>query len=503
MLAGSARALLQKHSYALHDTSERVIIRFSLHLLHRMEDLLVNVLQLCPQAFTISSLVALSSCTKSLHGLAGTELQYNETVARSWLLDAVSLWGISPPPRSEDDWEPIGLDIFAEEDPEVAMAKAIAKDDRVRAVQMTPVLWLLSNAAKTWGITQLAARLDLQGALITAAGDSEHAAKLLIAAGARVTEQLVRSAALTAVQGIDTWLHTCGSQGLEVDLPPHLVSIFHGYPLELEELEQFTPQECYTAVAVALSQGPYRIKTSPQELLLQPTLPGTHWTQVELLQLLRVAVQSATAKSNANVWDPRWTYTAAVKALLTPTLVRASTTLTSAQIAELLDLAEDGTPLYDELIQQLRRKPLRSPRAVFHLCRSALHHWDTTSGPVEAWLHTPAAHQLTGADIAVLLKLTFGWVFLEWDCSCWVVVRALLALPSAAALPAAAVAGVLEQVWHWGRGYEEGTVGLVRELLGRCSAAVREEVFRAVNKTSWAMFSWLLLLVQEGAPEKG
>jgi hypothetical protein len=479
---------------------ERVLMLLA--FTHRMEDLLISALQLSPHVFDVTSLAALSLSTKNLYALARNTLQQNSTFAKSWLIDAVGLWKISGPPPTGTDWEPIGLDLFSDEEPESAMSKAIAKDEHIRAVQPCPILWLLANGTKVWGITQLAARLDLQAALLTA-GDSCTAASLLISAGARITEQFILTAALTPVQGLTKWLHICKRWRIRLDLSPFMSSICFGEVLDWEQMSQLTPLECYTAIAVALSQGPGPIRTSPQEILLQPSRPGAQWTREELLQLLRVAVQTASGGVDFG-FNPRWSYPPTLEFLFSPALVPVSATLAAAHIAELLDYAREGTVTHKDLLQQLQQKPLRSPRAVYHLCKTALRQWDADDGPaVGAWLHTPAARRLSGDEIADLIKLTFGWVYLEWDCSCYPVLRALLALPAAAELPAVAVAEVLQQVWHGGLGSQEGTMGLVRDLLRRCPRHVREEVVKGVDKTSLAMTSWVLQLVQEGMEVEG
>ena len=64
--------------------------------------------------------------------------------------------------------------------------------------------WLLAGLAKRWGIMQLAARLDLQQALLAAEGDA-MACYILINYGARVTRPLLRMAGINA--GPVNWVH--------------------------------------------------------------------------------------------------------------------------------------------------------------------------------------------------------------------------------------------------------------------------------------------------------
>jgi hypothetical protein len=66
----------------------------------------------------------------------------------------------------------------------------------------TSLAWLVGTLSKRWGIMQLAARLDLQQALLSAEQDS-LACYFLIRAGARITRVLIRAS--DCIMGLSAW----------------------------------------------------------------------------------------------------------------------------------------------------------------------------------------------------------------------------------------------------------------------------------------------------------
>ena len=87
--------------------------------------------------------------------------------------------------------------------------------------------WLLGALSKRWGIMQLAARLDLQQALLAAGRDS-YACHILIAAGARMSRDLLRACPGPVNEGPRAWAYAYSELGLSRDVHKIFIKALKG-----------------------------------------------------------------------------------------------------------------------------------------------------------------------------------------------------------------------------------------------------------------------------------
>jgi hypothetical protein len=110
--------------------------------------------------------------------------------------------------------------------------------------------WLLGALSKRWGIMQLAARLDLQQALLAAEQDS-LACYILISAGARITRELLRTSEGT--MGLRAWAeaykHLRLSYPFLVDQLRHVLT---GMAVRYQQLQGVDDELLYDLLRVAL-----------------------------------------------------------------------------------------------------------------------------------------------------------------------------------------------------------------------------------------------------------
>jgi hypothetical protein len=110
--------------------------------------------------------------------------------------------------------------------------------------------WLIGALSKRWGIVQLAARLDLQQALLAAEQDS-LACHMLIRAGARITPELLRAS--DSIIGLIAWAETYEQLCLSYCPIPHeLMQAIQGDPFEYEQLVGLDDELLYDLLRVAL-----------------------------------------------------------------------------------------------------------------------------------------------------------------------------------------------------------------------------------------------------------
>ena len=151
--------------------------------------------------------------------------------------------------------------------------------------------WLLGALSKRWGIMQLAARLDLQQALLSAEGDS-MACYILVRAGARVTRALIRNSMARAPQA---WVNAYRLVRLSWGLPTILVPFVTG-AVEIPMLDHL--QDVDSELLFELAAAAYKVNSvAPAEGILQyqhlqPQREGWSSEQVFELALLAMEQQS-------------------------------------------------------------------------------------------------------------------------------------------------------------------------------------------------------------------
>jgi hypothetical protein len=110
--------------------------------------------------------------------------------------------------------------------------------------------WLLGTLSKRWGIMQLATRLDLQQALLTAEEDS-LACYILIRAGARITRELLRAS--DSIMGLRAWVDAYKRLRLSYPpLPDKLMQVLKGEALGSRELQGLGSKLHYDLFGAAL-----------------------------------------------------------------------------------------------------------------------------------------------------------------------------------------------------------------------------------------------------------
>ena len=148
--------------------------------------------------------------------------------------------------------------------------------------------WLLGALSKRWGIMQLAARLDLQQALLAAEEDSA-ACYVLICAGARVTRALIRSSGSN--MGPKAWANAYDQLSLSWNLPPLLHQLLMGSQelLTSTELEAVDSQLLFDLVSTSL-----KIRDDIVAHLLYVRPQQEAWLPEQVLELALLAAEQCS-----------------------------------------------------------------------------------------------------------------------------------------------------------------------------------------------------------------
>ena len=154
--------------------------------------------------------------------------------------------------------------------------------------------WLLGALSKQWGIVQLAARLDLQQALLAAEGDSV-ACYILICAGARVTRALICSSGSN--MGPKAWANAYDHLSLSWSLPPLLTQLLMGVEelITNPELPAVDSQLLFELVSASLKI----CDNDAVHLLLFPALRPQReaWLPEQVLDLALLAAEQSEVLS--------------------------------------------------------------------------------------------------------------------------------------------------------------------------------------------------------------
>ena len=155
--------------------------------------------------------------------------------------------------------------------------------------------WLLGALCKRWGIMQLAARLDLQQALLAAEHDS-RACYTLIRAGARVTRHLLRSSGCN--DGPTAWARAYVRLALSWDLPPELDLVLKEGGVR-RHLQSIDLQGVDSQLLFELAGAAYKIDDSA---LVDACLSATDanlqyqidaWSSEQVLELITLGIRRA------------------------------------------------------------------------------------------------------------------------------------------------------------------------------------------------------------------
>jgi hypothetical protein len=110
--------------------------------------------------------------------------------------------------------------------------------------------WLLGTLSKRWGIMQLAARLDLQQALLAAEEDSS-ACYILISAGARISRELMRAS--DSIMGLRAWADAYQHLRLSYPLLPfQLIQVLEGEVVRSRDLQGMSSKLQYDLLGAAV-----------------------------------------------------------------------------------------------------------------------------------------------------------------------------------------------------------------------------------------------------------
>ena len=148
--------------------------------------------------------------------------------------------------------------------------------------------WLLGALSKRWGLMQLAARLDLQQALLAAEGDSA-ACYILIRAGARVTRSLILK---TKAGEPQAWVYAYQAVCLSWGLPLILIRVLTGGAgcSVLDGLQNLDGELLFELASAA-----YKVSSELpaeyilQSLWLQPQREG--WSSEQVFELVLLALE--------------------------------------------------------------------------------------------------------------------------------------------------------------------------------------------------------------------
>ena len=152
--------------------------------------------------------------------------------------------------------------------------------------------WLLGALSKRWGIMRLAARLDLQQALLAAGRDS-CACYILIAAGTRMSQDLIRLCPGPVNEGPRAWVYHYLELGLSSDVDDIFISVLTGKASYVEEDlpdAELDSQLLFDLTAVALKTDALDV----EEIFLRPPelLPlRLGWSPNEVLDLALLAAK--------------------------------------------------------------------------------------------------------------------------------------------------------------------------------------------------------------------
>ena len=159
---------------------------------------------------------------------------------------------------------------------------------------------LISHCLRMWGIIPLASRLDLQGALVKAAGDPTLC-RLLISAGARVTPDLVIATARSTF-GPQQWIQIHDELGIAAAAIPQQLRALCLYihaPPQQAQLQHLTADGFYTLICVACTRpGP---NYSRVDWIIQNAPQLQQITPAQVVHLIHLALAASTSQPHDQV----------------------------------------------------------------------------------------------------------------------------------------------------------------------------------------------------------
>ena len=174
-----------------------------------------------------------------------------------------------------------------------AVTRASYARDSARHEAFARLGKLLRLCCNHQGITSLAASFDLQWALIEANGN-RPLVKLLIQAGARISEDFIVSAALQAKSHVSVWLDAYKQLGLDISLPYYLNPTYihsdflHGSSPAI----YLQPSSLFSFTAIAI-QAANTAHADPEDVAQLIRLnPAAQWSPQQLQQLLALDLLS-------------------------------------------------------------------------------------------------------------------------------------------------------------------------------------------------------------------
>ena len=135
-----------------------------------------------------------------------------------------------------------------------------------------------------WGLLPMASLLDLQGALLASRG-VRSLSLLFVQAGARITEDVLITAALSNNPGLKEVVQSCNDLGIRADLPPALVRYCHGL-LRPRHLQHLTADTLFSIAAVACASPDQEGVANDTSTFLQHQAAQA-FTSLQVKQLLQ------------------------------------------------------------------------------------------------------------------------------------------------------------------------------------------------------------------------
>ena len=350
-----------------------------------------EVVQLCTRLLDLQAIISLSRTSKQLREHAIVSIAQQDNLLQRWLQKAITAVTSSTSPAS-------------------------------RQQHLGNIRWLLHQCSQKWGIIPLAARLDLQGALPAAKGH-HLLVRLIIQAGARISQPLILAATNTPSSMPSTWLWAYKREGLATGLSAMLEAVCSHEPTEtkrdnpgLAVPAAATPDDLLTAAAVALAD--------PQQLPLLPILQHPScklWTAPQLHHLLILTLTFKPSRGHSSYGRGKL-----IKHLLQ---LPAAADLPRQVIIDLMTnvvIRGYGDLRFDSVL-----RPSLGAQDVFHISKAALSSPgdNTTHAGLAGFLQTAtaAAQELAAEAIQQLAEAAISKRYLD-------VVRQLLQLPNAAAI---------------------------------------------------------------------
>ena len=353
----------------------------------------------------------------------------------------------------------------------------------------TILKWLLGQAIKVWGVTTLPAKLDLQGALLQT-DPADVAARIVISVGARLTDDFIFAAStLGPGRRSAGWVRLYKGLGLATCLSPALEALcLDPYRrLSQQQLQQLSAEERYSYLTVASTSPERSANPALQFLIPRESIQG--WSKQQVYTSLRL-VMDAARDSN---WDARcfggWD-TEGIEALdLMESLeillsLPAAAQLSPDELVGLLDTACSIDVGQDELLTALMPFVQQlTAYAVEISCKALLQR--ATRGydklpHIMLLLSMPAAQQLSGYQVACLVKLATAAHLYSREDTTRQSTRQLLRLQGAAAIEPERLRSLLNEVLD--RPEEVVLLEEVRDLLVRVPLSTRIKVVELIRE---------------------